>query len=57
MGKEFYVNNSLRCTDTAAAYTCVWSVPGARNVRYTLRVRAYDTSNNFTDRSVTVTAR
>jgi hypothetical protein len=54
---EFYVNNSLRCTDTTAAYSCVWAVPSARNQTYTLRVRAYDSSNNFTDASVSVTAR
>jgi hypothetical protein len=54
---EFYVNNSPRCTDTTAAYSCVWSVPGARNVTYTLRVRAYDTSNNFTDTTVSVISR
>jgi hypothetical protein len=54
---EFYVNNALRCTDTTASYTCVWAVPSPRNVRYTLRVRAYDQANNFTDTTISVTSR
>ena len=54
---EFYVNNVLTCSDTAAAYTCRWSVPAPRSVRYTLRVRAYDTSNNFTETTISVTSR
>jgi hypothetical protein len=54
---EFYVNNALRCTDTTAGYSCVWPVPSARNVRYTIRVRAYDGANNFTDATIAVTSR
>ena len=54
---EFYVNNALRCTDTTANYSCAWAVPSPRFVRYTLRVRAYDTSNNFTEVTLSVTSR
>ncbi|TML08512.1 MAG: hypothetical protein E6G39_17755 [Actinobacteria bacterium] len=54
---EFYVNDVLTCTDTATPYSCRWSVPGPRGARYTLRVRAYDTSNNYTEASVSVTSR
>jgi hypothetical protein len=54
---QFFVNNSLRCTDTTSSYTCSWAVPSARGVRYTLRVRATDASGNFLERSVTVTSR
>lgn len=54
---EFFVNNTLRCTDTTAGYSCVWPVPSARGVRYTIRVRAYDASNNFTDATIAVTSR
>ncbi len=53
----FYVNNTLKCTDTTSAYTCGWSVPSARGVKYTIRVQAYDSSNNFAERSVTVTSK
>jgi hypothetical protein len=54
---QFFVNNTLRCTDTTSAYTCSWPVPSARGVRYTLRARATDTSGNVTERTVTVTSR
>jgi hypothetical protein len=54
---QFYVNNVLRCTDTAASYTCSWAVPSQRGVKYTLSVRAYDSSNNTASASVTVTSR
>jgi hypothetical protein len=54
---RFWVNNSLRCTDTTSAYTCSWSVPSTRNARHTIRVRADDAAGNATERSVTVTAR
>ena len=36
----FYVNNTLKCTDTTSAYSCAWAVPSARGVKYTIRVRA-----------------
>lgn len=52
----FYVNNTLRCTDTTSSYSCTWPVPSARGVKYTIRVRAYDTSNNFAEKSVVVTS-
>jgi Bacterial Ig domain len=54
---EFSVNGTLRCTDTAAPYTCNWSVPSSRGVRYTLAAKAYDASNNATSKSITVTSR
>lgn len=53
----FYVNNTLKCTDTTSAYSCAWAVPSARRVTYTLRVRAYDGSNNYAEKSVTVTSK
>ena len=53
----FYVNNTLKCTDTTSAYTCAWPVPSARGVKYTIRVRAYDGSNNYAEKSVTVTSK
>jgi hypothetical protein len=53
---RFWVNNQLRCTDTTSAYTCNWSVPSGRGVRYTIRVRADDGSSNSTEKTVTVTS-
>ena len=43
---DFYVNNSLTCTDTAAPYYCTWSVPAAPNKTYQLQARAYDAKGN-----------
>ena len=54
---QFYVNNALRCTDTTASYSCSWSVPSQRGVKYTLTVKAYDSSSNTASASVTVTSR
>jgi hypothetical protein len=55
---EFYVNNILKCTDTNASYLCVWAVPNSRGIlTYTLKAIAYDTSNNKTSVTSTVTAR
>jgi subtilisin family serine protease len=53
----FYVNNVLKCTDTTASYTCNWAVPSQKGVKYTVTVRAYDSSNNTASTSVTVTSK
>jgi hypothetical protein len=53
----FYVNNVLKCTDTTTSYTCSWAVPSQKGVRYTVTARAYDSSNNTTSTSVTVTSK
>jgi len=54
---EFFVNAGLRCTDTAAPYSCVWSVPKKAGVRYTVVAAAYDSVGNTTTHAVSVTAR
>jgi subtilisin family serine protease len=51
---EFYVNNSLKCTDTTAAYSCSW-VP-TQKTSYTLKAKAYDGQGNNTTHQITVTA-
>ena len=43
---EFYVNSSLKCTDTVSPYTCVWKVPSSKGTSYTLTAKAYDTAGN-----------
>jgi len=44
---EFFVNNTLICTDTAAPYACSWSVPVGKNKAYTLSARATDAQGNY----------
>ena len=54
---EFYVGNTLKCTDTAPAYSCAWSVPNAPNKTYKLTAKAYDAANNIaTSPIITVTS-
>ena len=54
---EFYVNNVLKCTDTAAPYSCVWAVPGTRGVQYTLLAKSFDNNANIASTSVSVTSK
>ncbi len=43
---EFYVDTTLKCTDTVAPYTCNWTVPSKPRVTYSLKAKAYDAANN-----------
>lgn len=55
---EFYVNNTLKTTDTTSPYSYIWSVPNSRNVQYTLTAKAYDAAgNNAISAAVNVTAK
>lgn len=55
---EFYVNSSLKCTDTVVVYSCAWRVSSAKNVTYSLVAKAYDAANNVgTSSTVTVTSK
>lgn len=54
---EFYVNNSLRCTDTTSAYSCNWLVPAKPRVSYNLQAKAYDSAGNISTSSITVTSK
>jgi hypothetical protein len=55
---EFYVNGVLKCTDTAAPYSCAWSVAKGRNVPYALQTKAYDSAgNSAASQIVSVTSR
>jgi hypothetical protein len=55
--EEGTLANTLRCTDTSSPYTCVWSVPNAKNAQYTLSAKAYDANGNTGINSSIVTAR
>jgi PKD repeat protein len=49
---EFRVNNTLRCTDTTAPYSCTVNVDGYSSGNKTLRARAFDTCGNSRQDSV-----
>lgn len=54
---EFYVAGSIVCTDTAAPYSCVWRVPKPPRVTYSIQAKAYDTSNNSAQHSISITSK
>jgi chitinase len=43
---EFYVNDSLKCTDVTGPYACTWKVPASGGHTYRLQAETYDTSGN-----------
>lgn len=51
---EFYVNNVLKATDTAAPYSYNWDTASVANGAYTLSAKAYDAAGNV-GQSTTVT--
>jgi hypothetical protein len=53
----FFVNGMLTCVSPFLPYSCSWTVPPAAGVVYTLTARAFDTSSNAADASVTVMSR
>jgi subtilisin family serine protease len=55
-GVEFFVNGSLRCTATAAPFSCGWKVPSGGKTSV-IDVRAWDAAGNSGQAKVTVTIR
>lgn len=57
---EFYINGSLKCTDTVAAastYECSWTANGKAGTKYNLQAKAYDgVGNSSSSRVLTVTS-
>jgi hypothetical protein len=53
---EFRINNSLKCSDTSAPYSCMWNVPGSRGATYLLKATAYDDANNSSSYQISVTS-
>jgi hypothetical protein len=41
---DFLLNGSVICTDTAAPYSCSWTIPAATGKTYQLQAKAYDTA-------------
>lgn len=53
---DFLVNGTVKCSDTAAPYSCVWNMPTALRKSYELVAKAYDTAGAVgTSQKVTVT--
>ena len=52
---EFYINNSLKCTDTTAAYSCAWLVPNQKTT-YSLKAKAFDGQGNNVTHTISVTS-
>ena len=51
---SFYIDNVVKCTDTSAPYTCNWNTKKAASGAHTIKVTAWDTSNNSSSASETV---
>jgi hypothetical protein len=47
---EFYLNNSLKCTDTSSHYSCSFSMPTGSNLP--LKAKAYDAAGNSKESSI-----
>lgn len=54
---EFYVNNTLTCTDTSSSYTCAWKVPTRYKTSYTLTAKATNLAGNSASASIRVNSR
>jgi hypothetical protein len=52
---SFYTDGALRCTATAAPYSCSWSTTSATNGGHTVTATARDAAGNATSASVSVT--
>jgi hypothetical protein len=54
---EFYVNNTLKVTDTNSPYSYSWDTATSPNGTYTVSARAYDTAGNSASDVRTVTVK
>ena len=52
---EFYVDGSLKSTDTSSPYSYSWDTTAASNASHTLMAKAYDAANNTGSDSESVT--
>jgi len=53
---EFYVDNTLLGTATAAPYNYPWKVPAKPGASHTIQAKAYDTRGNTAVQTISVTA-
>ena len=49
-----YIDDTLRCTDTASPYTCSWNTKKASSGSHTIKVTAWDAAGNFSSATTTV---
>lgn len=49
------VDGSVKCTDTAAPYTCTWNTKKVNGGTHTITAKAWDTAGNTSTASITVT--
>jgi hypothetical protein len=49
---DFLLNGAVICSDTTAAYSCSWTVPGATGKNYQIQAKAYDTAGQLGTSSV-----
>jgi hypothetical protein len=54
---EFYVNNSLRCTDKSTPYNCSWYSGSKRYTKYTIKAKVYDKAGNIGQSNITITTK
>jgi hypothetical protein len=54
---EFYVDGSLKCTDSAASYTCTTKISGRRGANHLIEARAFDSAGNTARHQITVKTR
>lgn len=54
---EFYVDGTLRCTDTDPAYTCSWETVAKPNTNYKLQAKAFDAAGNTSTATIQVTSK
>jgi len=54
---EFYIDNSLKCTDATSPYICKWTVPRRRGVNYVIKAKSFDAAGNIAFNSLKVTSK
>jgi hypothetical protein len=51
---EFYVDGSLKCTDSVASYSCLTKISGRRGKTHSIEARVYDFAGHVGRHSITV---
>jgi hypothetical protein len=51
---QFFINNTLACTDTLFPYSCSWIVPNQSNIEYFILAKAFDTVGNTAQHGIKV---
>jgi len=51
---EFYVNGSLKYSDTSYPYGYTWKAPAKPNTYYVINAKAYDKAGNSSSQSINI---